>query len=113
MTPAIRFSEQACELLKKIFGNNKPFFVVRRDTIIENDKQFGERVYLANGAHVITVPNVQGLDLGDKLYLAEDNEVYEWHPHFDRPKYEASNNQKEALAFGLHPIVHHKDSRNS
>lgn len=116
MTPAIRFNEQTCELLKKIFGINKPFFVVRRDTIIENDKQFGERVYLANGTHVITVPNVQGLALGDKLYLAEDNEVYEWQPHFGlHPNihHSVSNNQKEALAFGFHPIVHHKDSRNS
>lgn len=114
MQPVICFKEETRDLLKKVFGINKPFFVVRRDRIVEEGKGFGDRVYLSNGDCTVTIPNVQGLDLGDKLYLAEaDNEVYEWHPHFERHTQSVSNNQTEALAFGLHPIIFHKDSRNS
>lgn len=116
MPPVIRFNEQTRELLKKTFGIDSPFIVVRRERIIEDDKPFGDRVYLNNGIHTVTVPNVQGLDFGDKLYLAEDMEVYEWHSHFGlHPNihHSVSNNQKTALSFGLHPIIYHKDSRNS
>lgn len=113
MTPVIVFSQQTRDLLVKMFGQNKPFFVVRRDAIYEGGKPFGDRVYFSNGINTVTVPNVQGLDLGDKLYMAEDGDVYEWHPHFERQYEAVANNQTEALAFGLHPIVFHKDSRNS
>lgn len=116
MPPVIRFNEQTRELLKKTFGIDSPFIVVRRERILEDGKPFGERVYLNNGIHTVTVPNVQGLDFGDKLYLAEDMEVYAWHPHFGlHPTihHSVSNNQKTALSFGLHPIIYHKDSRNS
>ena len=112
-TPTIHFKEKTVELLAKVFGRNKPFIVVRRDAIVEAEKRFGDRVYFSNGTHTVTVPNIQGLDLGDKLYLGEDNEVYEWHPHFERPYVAVPNNQDEAQAFGLHPIVFHTDTRNN
>ncbi|QZE59619.1 hypothetical protein pEaSNUABM39_00039 [Erwinia phage pEa_SNUABM_39] len=112
-TPLILLKQQTRDLLVKMFGQNRPFIVVRRDVIIEEGKRFGDRVYFSNGTNTVTVPNIQGLDLGDKLYIAEDGDVYEWHPHFERPYEAVSNNQSEALAFGLHPIVFHTDSRNS
>ncbi|QZE56242.1 hypothetical protein MPK67_gp045 [Erwinia phage pEa_SNUABM_32] len=111
-TPVIRFDEQTRQLLAKIFGIHKPFFVVRRDTIISGG-DLGFRVYLSNGTNTVTVPRVKGLDLGDKLYLGDDEEVYEWHPHIGCTYMAIGDNQPEALAFGLHPIVFHKDSRNS
>ncbi|QZE57920.1 hypothetical protein MPK70_gp044 [Erwinia phage pEa_SNUABM_33] len=120
MTPVIRFDAKTRELLAKIFGIHKPFFVVRRDTIIggpgpDSDlgSALGFRVYLSNGTNTVTVPRVKGLDLGDKLYLGEDEEVYEWHPHFDREYMAVGDSQPEALAFELHPIIYHKDRRNS
>lgn len=113
MTPAINFKQETRELLARYFGFNKPFVVVRKDTILENDKPFGERIYFSNGPTLITVPNIQGLSLGDMYYIGEDHEVYEWQKHFDVAQSTCTNNQTEALAFGLHPIVHHKDSRNS
>lgn len=114
MTPVINFNAHTRELLVQQFGHNKPFFVVRKETIIEEGKPFGERIYLSNGINTVTVPNVQGLSLGDGLYLAvEDSAVYEWQSHFEVRQPVVSNNQRTALSFGLHPIIHHKDSRNS
>ncbi|EBY9527488.1 hypothetical protein D5P86_00720 [Salmonella enterica subsp. enterica serovar Infantis] len=111
--PAIHFNQDTLGLLARCFGRNKPFFVVRKDAIVQEGKTFGDRVYFADGVSTVTVPRVQGLNLGESFYIAEDGDIYEWQSHFPVESLPCSNNQTEAQAFGLHPIVFHKDSRNS
>ncbi len=110
MTPQIRFNAETCELLAKHFGYNRPFFVVRKDLIVDAEGESkGERVYFADGVTTVTVPNVIGLDLGSALYIAEhDGDVYEWQNHFTVQQFTCSNNQTKALAFGSHPIITNK-----
>ena len=104
MTPAILLKQKTRELLAVHFGQNKPFFVVRKDSIVEAGKSFADRVYFSNGTTTITVPNIQGLNLGEAFYMAEDGDMYEWQKHFDVTQTECSNHQQEAIAFALRPL---------
>lgn len=96
----INFNEQTNALLVSHFGTNKPFVVSGVMPIVGNK---GDRVYLSNGPTTVTVPNVMGLRIGDKLYIAEDNSVYEWQQHFNVEVTPVSNNQQQAQAYGLVP----------
>ena len=106
--PLIRFNKQTVDMLAKYFGTTKPFFVVRKDTIIVNDlPTHRHRVYFSNGTHTVTVPDVLGLNIGDAVYLT-GNELYEWQSHFQTHETFCSSNQKEALAYTMQPIINQK-----
>lgn len=96
----IHFGEHTNKMLRAHFGTDKPFVV---SCVLPTEDDKGDRVYLSNGPTTITVPNVIGLRIGDKLYISEDNEVYEWHNHFPVPATPVSNNQQQAQAYGLVP----------
>lgn len=104
MTPVIVFKEQTNKLLQATFGSETPFVVVCKMPISEQGQPMGDRVYLTNGPKTVTVPNVQGLDIGQVLCIDENNVVHEWDKRGPYPEQTpVSNNQKQAQAYCLVP----------